>query len=89
MVKEHIVSLLHFFFYKYVSSRIFNSLGPSTVLARRQSLNIVHMYRYSLSLHKFMFNFQDINISLQKESIYVTLFVFMPKFSPSHECSAW
>ena len=85
MIKEHIVSLFHVF-YKYISSCIFNSPEPTIVLARRQSLNTVHMYLYPFFLHKFMFNFQDIDVSLQKEPIYITLSVFMPKFSQSHEC---
>lgn len=62
---------------------------PSPVLARRDSINIVCMCRYTLPSYTCMFNFQDINIRLQKEFIYITLSVFMPKSYQSHECSAW
>lgn len=49
------------------------SLEPSTVLARKDSINIVHMSGYTLPLHTCMFNCQDINLRLQKEFIYITL----------------
>lgn len=62
---------------------------PSTVLARIDSINIVHMCRYTLPLYTFMFNSQDINIRLQKEFTYITLSVFMPKFYQSQGRSAW
>ena len=74
------------FFINTYHHAIFNSPEPTTVLARRQSLNTVRMYWCPFFLHKFMFNFQDIDVSLQKEPIYITLSVFMPKFSQSHEC---
>lgn len=72
------------------------SLEPSTVLARRDSINIVHMCGHTLLLHTCMFNFQDINIRLQKEFIYIACLCLCQSFtSHTHiqlgkesECSA-
>lgn len=62
----------------------FISPEPRTVLARRQSINMMSSYWHSLSLHICMFNFQNINIRLPEKFIYIVLSVFTPEFHPSH-----
>lgn len=57
----------------------FISPEPSMVLAYCAYVLISSVFA------QWMFNFQDINIKLQKEFIYITLSVFMPKFYQSHD----